>query len=317
MQVNTRTIKIVSRQSNLALQQANIVRTKLLGLYPDITIEIIGITTKGDQILDQSLTKIGGKGLFVKELEHYLLDGKADIAVHSMKDVPSRLPEGLALGAILTRADVRDVLVSIENYTIAQLPAGAIVGTSSLRRQSQLLAVRDDLRVADLRGNIETRLKKLETGQYQAIILAAAGLERLQLNTWLQQPLATNIMLPAAGQGALGIEYRSADLNIKQLIQPLNDAATAACVTAERAMNAQLDGGCQAPVGGLATIENNILTLRGLVGTTDGKIIYTAEQSGPVKNADQLGIQVAIRLQQQGADKIIQSLKCLWSGGGE
>lgn len=309
MEVNIDHVTIVSRRSRLALVQAGIVQQKLQKIYPKLQVEIIGITTSGDEILDQPLNKIGGKGLFVKELENYLLQNRADIAVHSMKDMPAQLPEGLALGAILSRADPRDVLCSNSHRSLEDLPSGAIVGTSSLRRQAQILAVRKDLKVSALRGNVETRIQKLLSEEYSAIILAAAGLQRLELHQWLQQPLSTELMLPAVGQGALGIEYRAADHAIAQLLAPLNDLDTANCVSAERAMNALLDAGCQAPVAGYATIENSILTLQGLVAEPDGTTIYTAKYSGDPQHAAAIGTQVAQQLIAQGAAKIIQALK--------
>jgi len=309
MYVNTKVLTIVSRNSNLALQQARIVQQQLQDIHPELKIEIIGISTKGDQILDRDLNKIGGKGLFVKELENYLLYGEADIAVHSMKDMPAVLPDGLALGAILKRADPRDVFVSAKYNNLQQLPPGSVVGTSSLRRQAQVLALRSDLQIRSLRGNVETRLRKLESGEYDAIILAAAGLERLGLKQWLNCPLSIDDMLPAVGQGALGIEYRIKDLAIKQLIAPLNDPNSAVCVLAERAMNAKLDGGCQAPVAGFATLNPKGLMLQGLVASPDGKTIYTAQHSASVEEAVALGEHVAQQLSVQGALKIIQSLK--------
>jgi hydroxymethylbilane synthase len=301
--------KIVSRKSRLALQQANIVQQKLLALYPELKIEIIGISTMGDQILDQPLTMIGGKGLFVKELEQHLLQEQADIAVHSMKDVPSELPEDLAIGAILERADPRDVLVSLQHMDLHQLPLHAVVGTSSLRRQAQLLAARSDLVIEELRGNIETRLEKLLKGRYQAIVLAAAGLERLGLKQWLSCHFRDGIMLPAVGQGALGIEYRKNDLVTKELIEPLNHPNTAYCVIAERAMNAKLEGGCLAPIAGLAKIKDHKLALRGLVASADGQTIYLGQEHGNILDADAIGRKVAEKLIAQGADKIIQALK--------
>jgi hydroxymethylbilane synthase len=312
MDIKNKVFTIVSRQSRLALQQATIVQQQLQALYPELKIQIKAITTSGDEILDRPLNKIGGKGLFVKELEICLLNGQADIAVHSMKDVPAELPSGLELGPVLLRADARDVLLSIKNYTLDSLPKDAVVGTSSLRRQSQILARRADLRLEDLRGNVETRIQKLKDGHYDAIILAAAGLERLALNQWLDCALSFDTMLPAAGQGVLGIEYRSDDLAIKDLVAPLNHGITASCLQAERAMNAKLNGGCQAPIAGFATLENKILTLKGLVGSADGKLIYTAQKSGDPKDAFLIGEQVAEQLIAQGADKIIQDLKCVW-----
>lgn len=307
MQIVGEVFKIVSRRSSLALKQAAIVKQQLLNLYPQINIQIIGITTTGDEIQDQSLSKIGGKGLFVKELEHYLLSGKADIAVHSMKDVPAELPQGLALGAILPRADPCDVLLSSENYSLKQLPAGSIIGTASLRRQAQILALRPDLQTHDLRGNVETRIQKLNAGKYAAIVLAAAGLQRLGLDQWLNIPLSVTDMLPAVGQGALGIEFRNDDLHAHHLISALNDPVSASCVQAERAMNAELNGGCQAPVAGYAEIENNVLTLRGLVASTDGKIIYRAQHSGAPELAEEIGLRVAADLIAQGARQILDA----------
>lgn len=304
-------LTIVSRKSRLALQQANIVKQHLHNLYPNINIEIIGISTIGDQILDQSLNKIGGKGLFVSELENYLLTEQADIAVHSMKDMPSMLAPGLVIGAILERADPRDVFVSEKFTNLQQLPAGSIVGTSSLRRQAQVLAIKNNVEIAALRGNVETRLQKLVAGQYDAIILAAAGLERLGLSQWLKVPLDTAVMLPAVGQGALGVEYNSAREDLKSLLTPLNHAATAICVNAERAMNAALDGGCQAPIAGFATIQADLLTLHGLVASSDGAQILRATQIGPIQDATQIGEKVAQQLLAQGAAIIIQNLKDL------
>ena len=307
MQMNIPTLRIVARKSRLAIQQAEIVKNLLLTIYPELNISISSITTSGDQILDQPLNKIGGKGLFVKELETHLLQNKYDIAVHSMKDMPAALPAGLALGAILQRADPRDVLVSPAKYDLSQLPAGSIVGTSSLRRQAQILSLRPDLRVKDLRGNVETRLNKLVAGDYSAIVLAMAGLERLGLNQWLSCPLTLDTMLPAAGQGALGIEYRIADANIAQLIAPLNHSITATCVYAERAMISKLGASCQAPVGGLASIKDNILTVNGLVGSANGKYIFTAQHSGRPTDAVSIGEQVAAQLLAQGAGEFIHA----------
>lgn len=309
MQIIPNKIRIVSRKSRLALVQAGIVQRKLQQIHPHLEVEIIGVSTSGDEILDTPLNKIGGKGLFVKELENYLLENRADIAVHSMKDVPAQFPAGLTLNVILNRADPRDAICSTAGFDLVTLPINAKIGSSSLRRQAQLLNIRSDLQVVPLRGNVETRLQKLKNGEYDAIILATAGLERLELTQWLQQPIAVNDMLPAVGQGALGIEYRIADQNIADLIAPLNDNNSAYCVSAERAMNALLDGGCQAPVAGFATINNNILSLRGLVATEDGVTIFSAAHQGDPKDAVEIGITVAKDLIAQGAAKIIQDLK--------
>ncbi len=309
MYIENKILTIVSRKSKLALQQAHIVKNLLLEHHPALDIDIIGISTSGDEILDKSLQKIGGKGLFVKELENFLLQDKADIAVHSMKDVPAELPEGLGIGAILTRADPRDVFVSINYRSVLDLPAGSVVGTSSLRRQAQVLAVRPDLKIVPLRGNVETRLQKLQAGEYAAIILAAAGLERLGLDEWLQYPLTIDQMLPAVGQGAIGIEYRMSNTAIQPFLLPLNDPLTAACVTAERAMNALLNGGCQAPIAGLASIVHESLVLRGLVAQPDGTKFYRSQQSGPINAAEHIGNQVARELLGYGAGAVIAALK--------
>lgn len=306
-------LTIVTRRSRLALKQTEIVKQLLLAQQPALQIEILPVSTKGDEILDQSLVKIGGKGLFVKELEQYLLDNLADIAVHSLKDMPAQLPSGLALGAILPRADARDVLVSNKFASLAALPVGAKVGTSSLRRQAQLLALRPDLQTVTLRGNVETRIDKLLNAEYDAIILAAAGLVRLELQEWLTQPLAITQMLPAVGQGALAIEYKQQRLEIAHLIAELHDANTAACVQAERALNAKLDGGCQAPIAGFAQIHNNKLHLQALVATPDGTTVLRAQDVGDLDTATILGANVADQLIQQGAVQIIAAAKKLWA----
>ncbi len=316
MFVRGKELTIVSRQSRLAMRQANIVADRLVLLYPDLRIQIEGITTSGDEILDQALNKIGGKGLFVKELEHYLLNNKADIAVHSMKDMPAHLPDGLAIGAILERADVRDVFVSEKYPSLQELPVGAVVGTSSLRRQAQILAIRPDVKVQTLRGNVETRLQKLQSGQYHAIILAAAGLERLGLQKWLQHPLPIDVMLPAVGQGALGIEYNTTNTAVQDLIAPLNDLNTAICVQAERTMNAILDGGCQAPIGALAVINENELILHGLVAHPDGSLFYQVQTNGNIADAVLIGEQTADALLAKGAGQIISQLKHTWQSDG-
>jgi hydroxymethylbilane synthase len=305
-------LTIVSRKSRLALVQAAIVQQELLNLYPQLSINILGISTSGDEILDQPLNKIGGKGLFVSELENFLLTGNADMAVHSMKDVPAELANGLALGAIMQRANPCDVFVSDRYSSLQQLPAGAVVGTSSLRRQAQVLAIRSDLTITPLRGNVETRLQKLTSGEYAAIILAAAGLERLGLTQWLNKPLNVTEMLPAVGQGALGIEYNADRADIKKLLAPLNHPSSAACVLAERTMNAKLDGGCQAPIAGFATIDGTILTLQGLVANPNGKTIFKAAYSGSIQDANLIGTTVADQLLKQGAGSIISELKNMW-----
>ncbi len=302
-------IKIVSRRSNLALRQSAIVQEALMRVQPNLQVEIIGISTSGDEILDQPLNKIGGKGLFVSELENYLLENAADLAVHSMKDMPAAMPPELQIGAILKRADPRDVFVSKHFTNILELPAGSIVGTSSLRRQAQVLALNNKVTVRALRGNVETRLQKLIADEYTAIILAAAGLERLGLTQWLQNRLEPLYMLPAVGQGAIGIQYNQANVELKTLLERLNDPATAACVHAERAMNAVLDGGCQAPIAGYATLQDGVITLQGLVADPDAARILKYTQSDVVAAAADLGTRVAKNLIDQGALEIIAKAK--------
>lgn len=310
-------LTIATRQSRLALAQTTIVQKLLLKKNPQLQIKILPVSTMGDQILDQSLIKIGGKGLFVKELEQQLLDGTADIAVHSLKDMPAVLPLGLAIGAILPRADPRDTLVSNKYSSLQDLPLGAILGTSSLRRQAQVLAQRPDLQVLPLRGNVETRINKLLADQFDAIILAVAGLERLDLQRWITSPLPCSTLLPAVGQGALAVEYCADRHDIAQLLQDLHDPLTGACVAAERAMNSILDAGCQAPVAGLAVIQNDQLCLRGLVASVDGtKILHatrTAVYSHAYLQAANLGVHVAQDLIAQGADALIAESKKLWA----
>ena len=303
-----KTLKIATRQSPLALWQANYVKDCLQQLYPDLIVELVPMVTKGDVILDSPLAKIGGKGLFVKELENALLNKEADIAVHSMKDVPMQFPEGLGLAVICKREDPRDAFVSNSYRTFAELPQGAVVGTSSLRRQCQLKALRPDLDIRSLRGNVGTRLSKLDNGDYDAIILASAGLIRLGLADRIASFIEVEQSLPAAGQGAVGIECRTDDVQVKQLLAPLADAETTCCVLAERAMNNHLQGGCQVPIGGYAVLQQGQLYLRALVGNVDGSQIIRAEGKSAVKNADVLGVQIAEQLLAQGADKILQSI---------
>ena len=303
-----KTWKIATRQSPLALWQANYVKDCLQQLYPDFIVELVPMVTKGDVILDSPLAKIGGKGLFVKELENALLNKEADIAVHSMKDVPMQFPEGLGLAVICKREDPRDAFVSNSYRTFDELPQSAVVGTSSLRRQCQLKALRPDLDIRSLRGNVGTRLSKLDNGDYDAIILASAGLIRLGLADRIASFIEVEQSLPAAGQGAVGIECRTDDVQVKQLLAPLADAETTCCVLAERAMNNHLQGGCQVPIGGYAVLQQGQLYLRALVGNVDGSQIIRAEGKSAVKNADVLGVQIAEQLLAQGADKILQSI---------
>ncbi len=307
--MNNKTIlKIATRQSPLALWQANYVKDRLIQLYPALSVELVPMVTKGDVILDTPLAKIGGKGLFVKELETALLNGEADIAVHSMKDVPMQFPQGLGLSVICPREDPRDAFVSNKYRTLNELPQGAVVGTSSLRRQCQLKQLRPDLDIRSLRGNVGTRLSKLDQGDYDAVILASAGLIRLGLRERIASFIEPEISLPAAGQGAVGIECRVDDQEVHQLLAPLADATTTACVLAERAMNNRLQGGCQVPIGGYAVLRNNEIHLRALVGALDGSAIIRAEGKSAVENGEELGVQIAEQLLRQGADKILQSI---------
>lgn len=300
-----RPLIIATRKSPLALWQAYHVRDLLLHYHPELQVELLEMSTKGDKILDTPLAKVGGKGLFVKELELAMLDGRADIAVHSMKDVPMEFPEGLALTTILSREDPRDAFVSNHYAAIQDLPDGAIVGTSSLRRQCQLAAQRPDLLIKDLRGNVGTRLGKLDNGDYDAIILATAGLKRLEMPERIRSHISAETLLPAAGQGAVGIETRDSDLAIKQLLAPLNDLTTSLCVRAERAMNRRLMGGCQVPIGAYAIQERELLHIDGLVGATDGSVILRQQLSGSVDEPETLGIRLAEGLLDAGAQPLL------------
>lgn len=302
------TIRIATRQSPLALWQAHYVRDRLLACHPGLTVELVTMVTRGDIILDTPLAKVGGKGLFVKELETALLEGRADIAVHSMKDVPVAFPEGLGLVTICEREDPRDAFVSNRFNSLDELPAASIVGTSSLRRQCQLRARRPDLTIIDLRGNVGTRLSKLDNGDYDAIILAAAGLKRLNLEERIRSYMAPEESLPAVGQGAVGIECRLDDSETRALLAPLNHQETAVRVLAERAMNARLEGGCQVPIGSYAVLEGDTLWLRALVGEPNGSLIIRGERRGPVSDAQQMGIELADELLAQGADGILKRL---------
>ncbi|CAM3476730.1 hydroxymethylbilane synthase [Parendozoicomonas haliclonae] len=302
------TLRIATRQSALALWQAEHVKARLEALYPDLTVELVKMVSRGDVLLDSPLAKIGGKGLFVKELEHALLEGRADIAVHSMKDVPMHFPEGLGLPVICEREDPRDAFVSNTYGSLDDLPHGAIVGTSSLRRQCQILARRPDLTINFLRGNVNTRLAKLDAGEYDAIILAAAGLIRLEFRDRIRHFLDTEVSLPAGGQGAVGIECRMADQAIIDLIKPLHHDETATCVLAERAMNRTLNGGCQVPIASFATLDGDTLHLRGLVGQPDASEILRTEQTVPASECEKAGIDAAEHLLAQGAGEILAAL---------
>ncbi len=305
MSANTKTLRIATRKSALALWQAEFVKAELEKFHSDLVVELVPMSTQGDKILDTPLAKIGGKGLFVKELEQAMLDGRADIAVHSMKDVPVEFPEGLHLHTICEREDPRDAFVSNTYDSIDQLPQGAVVGTSSLRRQCQIRALRPDLEIRDLRGNVNTRLAKLDNGEYDAIILAAAGLLRLEMAERITSYIEVDVSLPANGQGAVGIECRSDDLSTQALLAPLEHSETRVRVLAERAMNRKLQGGCQVPIGAFAVVEQNSLTLKGLVGAIDGSCILHDQVSGLIADAEQLGEQLADKLLAQGADKIL------------
>lgn len=301
----TETLRIATRQSPLALWQANFVKQALEQHFPNLVVELVTMVTKGDIILDTPLAKIGGKGLFVKELELALLEGRADIAVHSMKDVPMFFPEGLGLAVICEREDPRDAFVSNQYASLAALPAGAVVGTSSLRRQCQLMAAYPHLQIKSLRGNVGTRLGKLDNGEYDAIILAAAGLIRLGLAERIRSFIPIEQSLPAAGQGAVGIETRLNDTRILNYVSVLHHPATAACVMAERAMNTRLQGGCQVPIGGFARLNGEEIQLDALVGALDGSTIIRAGGQGRIDQAVQLGEAVAEQLLAQGADRIL------------
>ena len=298
-------LRIATRQSPLALWQANFVKTELEKYHPNLTVELVTMVTKGDVVLDTPLAKIGGKGLFVKELELALLEERADIAVHSMKDVPMSFPEGLGLAVICEREDPRDAFVSNHYASLAELPEGAIVGTSSLRRQCQLMAAYPHLTVKSLRGNVGTRLSKLDNGEYDAIILASAGLIRLGMPERIKSFISVEDSLPAAGQGAVGIETRVNDTRVLNYLAKLNHNPTACCVMAERAMNTRLQGGCQVPIGGFATLNGEELELNALVGSLDGSTIIRASGKAHQPDAEQLGIRIAEQLLAQGADKIL------------
>jgi hydroxymethylbilane synthase len=304
-----RILRIATRKSQLALWQAEHVRDRLLAAHPGLRVELLPLSTQGDRILDVPLAKIGGKGLFVKELETAMLEGRADLAVHSMKDVPMDFPPELGLGAILAREDPRDAFVSVAHAGLEALPEGARVGTSSLRRQCQLRALRPDLRILDLRGNVNTRLRKLDDGEYDAIVLASAGLLRLGMESRIRARLPATQSLPAVGQGAIGVEIRNDDAALRVLLAPLHDADCADCVLAERAMNRALQGGCQVPIAGFATVDAaGELWLRGLVGSNDGRRIVRGERRGPRAEAERVGAELARTLLADGAESILREL---------
>ena len=305
MTEKTKLVRIATRKSALALWQAEFVKAQLEHFHADVRVELVPMSTQGDIILDTPLAKIGGKGLFVKELEQAMLDGRADIAVHSMKDVPVEFPEGLALHTICEREDPRDAFVSNNFANLSELPQGAVVGTSSLRRQCQIRALRPDLVIKDLRGNVNTRLAKLDDGQYDAIILAAAGLLRLKMDDRIADYIEPEVSLPANGQGAVGIECRIDDEVTKALLAPLEHTQTRIRVNAERAMNRHLEGGCQVPIGAYALVNGEQVHLRGLVGAVDGSEILHDEVTGHINDAEAIGVELAKKLLAQGADKIL------------
>lgn len=301
-------IRIATRQSPLALWQAEHVAERLQQEFPGLAVELVKMVTRGDKILDTPLAKVGGKGLFVKELELGMLEGRADIAVHSMKDVPVDFPDGLHLAAILTREDPTDAFVSNRYATLQDLPEDARIGTSSLRRQCQISGLFPKAQIIPLRGNVNTRLAKLDAGEYDAIILASAGLKRLGMASRISQSLDATVSLPAIGQGAIGIESRVDDVEVNAMLAKLHDRETGLCVAAERAMNARLNGGCQVPIAGFAQLHGNELFMRGLVGNPDGSVLYRAERRGHFDDAESIGCAIAEDLLGQGADKILHDL---------
>lgn len=304
----SREIRIATRKSALALWQAEYVKARLEASHPGLKVSLVPMVSRGDKLLDAPLAKIGGKGLFVKELETALMENDADIAVHSMKDVPMEFPEGLGLYCICEREDPRDAFVSNHFDDLDALPPGSVVGTSSLRRQAQLLARRPDLKIQFLRGNVNTRLAKLDAGEYDAIILAAAGLIRLGFGERIRSSIGVDESLPAGGQGAVGIECRTTDSELHALLECLNHAPTATRVVAERALNKRLSGGCQVPIACYAVLEGEQLWLRGLVGQPDGTVLLRAEGRAPATEAETLGVQVAEALLDQGAEQILQAV---------
>jgi len=303
-----KTLRIATRKSPLAMWQAEFVKAELEKHHEGLTVELLPMSTKGDKILDVPLAKIGGKGLFTKELEDRMLAGEADIAVHSMKDVPMVLPEGFALGAILERHEPTDAFVSNHYAHFEELPQGAVLGTSSLRRKAQLMSARPDLVVKDLRGNVGTRLGKLDAGDYDAIVLATSGLKRLELDERIRHELSPETCLPAVSQGTLGIEYFEKDSEVLDLIKVLNHKDTETRTLAERAMNHRLEGGCQVPIGVYAELEEDQIYLRGLVGALDGSEILRSEARGSRKDPETLGVYVAEQLLEQGAGEILKEV---------
>jgi hydroxymethylbilane synthase len=303
-----KSLVIASRESALAMWQAQHIQARLQALYPQCEVSILGMTTTGDQILDSPLSRIGGKGLFVKELESALADGRADLAVHSLKDVPMHLPEGFALAATGEREDPRDAFVSNSFTSLEALPAGSIVGTSSLRRQSQIQARFPQLKIESLRGNVQTRLRKLDEGQYAAIILAAAGLIRLGLGERIKGFIDPAQSIPAVGQGALGIEINASRQDLIAILAPLNHVDTQLCVEAERGFSRALAGSCTVPLGAYATKQHDTITIHGFVASVDGQQMLKETVTGPAQGAEKLGQQLALKLIERGADKILAAL---------
>ncbi|MCH9798626.1 MAG: hydroxymethylbilane synthase [Betaproteobacteria bacterium] len=306
--VNPKKLVIASRESALAMWQAKHIQARLQSLYPACDVQILGMTTTGDQILDKPLASIGGKGLFIKELENALLDGRADFAVHSMKDVPMNMPEGFALVATVERENPHDAFVSNDYDSLADLPAGSIVGTSSLRRQSQIQARFPHLKIESLRGNVQTRLRKLDEGQYAAIILAAAGLIRLELNDRIRNIISADDSIPAVGQGALGIEIKSDRTDLIDVLAPLNHTETEQCVEAERGFSRTLAGSCTVPLGAYATKQENTISITGFVASVDGKQMLRETMAGDANDAESIGKALANKLISLGADKILAEL---------
>lgn len=303
------TLRIATRRSRLALWQAEHVAARLRAAHPDLDVELLPMVTEGDRILDRALAEVGGKGLFIKELEVAMFEGRADLAVHSMKDVPAELPAGMTLAVVLERADPHDALVSNRHASIAELPEGARVGTSSLRRQSQLRHARPDLRILALRGNVETRLRKLDEGEYDAVVLAAAGLRRLGLEARIASLVPTETSLPAVGQGIIGIECRAGDDATLSRLVALEHRDTRLCLDAERAFAARLQGSCTSPVAGFAELTDGRLRLRGRVGTPDGSRMFADEISGPATEGVSLGRRLAERLLAAGAGALLDELR--------
>ena len=301
-------LRIATRKSPLALRQAEHVAGALRTRNPGLDVELVAMRTSGDKLLDAPLAKVGGKGLFIKELERALLDGRADVAVHSMKDVPVELPPGLHLPIVMARADPRDALVSMRFGALDALPPGAVVGTSSLRRRCQLAARRPDLRIGNLRGGVDTRLRRLDDGDFDAIVLAVSGLERGGHGARVTEALDVATMLPAAGQGALGIECRRDDARVEALVAPLACPRSSACVLAERTFNRRLEGGCQVPIAAYATLEGGTLDMRGLVASLDGARVLRAQVRGSVEDAESLGAEAATSILEQGAGEILERI---------